>query len=105
MEIVILADGGPICVARVFDHVKKEAIEGLYWIYLKRHGAHFGPFFADLILAEKALKKILKEFTPTFFEQPLEWIRRQTALKAWMDKNVGKSQDLVGGEWVEKEKS
>lgn len=101
--MVIIVDGGPLCVARAFDHWKNEPVEGLYWIYLKKHGAHFGPFFADLILAEKAMKKILKEFKPTFFDQPLEWIRRQTGLRDWMDKNIGKSQDLIGGEWIKDE--
>lgn len=100
VELAIVSDGGPLCIGRVFDHNKSEALIGLYWIYLKRHGAHFGPFFADITLADRAMRKILKQFRPTFFEQPLDWIRRQVTLKDWMEKNIGKSEDLVGGEWI-----
>lgn len=100
VEMVIVADGGPLCVGRVYDHVAGKMVVGLYWIYLKRHGAHFGPFFTDIVLAERAMKKILKQFAPKFFEQPLEWIRRQAALKEWIEKNIGRSEDLIGGEWA-----
>jgi len=100
VEIVILMNLGPLCVARVYDHLKKELTVGLYWIYLKKHGAHMGPFFADIHLAYKAMKKILKHFGEDFFEQPLDWIRRQDGARIWMEKNVGKNNDLVGGEWM-----
>lgn len=103
VEMVILMDGGPLCVARVFDHLKRELVEGLYWIYLKKHGARFGPFFADIHLAYKAMKKILKHFGPAAFEQPLDWIRRQDSMAEWMRKNVGKPEDLIGAEWAKAE--
>lgn len=100
VEMVIISDGGPLCVGRVFNHWTREMMTGLYWIYLKRHGAHFGPFFAEITLADRAMKKILKQFGKTFFEQPLAWIRRQEALKEWIWKNIGKSEDLIGAEWA-----
>ena len=100
VELLVLMAEGPLCVAKVYDHWNKETVEGLYWIYLRKHGAHFGPFFAEVSLAHRAMRKVLKEFKPTFFEQPLAWIRRQAVLKEWVEKNVGKSEDLVGGEWI-----
>lgn len=105
VEMTILMDGGPLCVSHVYDHFNKKSVDGLYWIYIKKHGAHFGPFFAEITLAHKAIKKILKEFKPVFFEQPLAWIRRQTVLKDWMEKNVGKSEDLIGAEWAKDDES
>ena len=84
LEMVILMNMGPLCVGRVFDHVKRELRTGLYWIYLKKHGAHLGPFFTDIHLAYKAMKKILKHLGESFFEQPLDWIRRQDAARLWM---------------------
>lgn len=100
VELAIIVDGRALCVGRVYDQVKAEVRVGLYWIYIKNQGARFGPFFADIVLAERAMKKILKRFGQTFFEQPLSWIRRQDCLKEWVDKNIGTSNDLIGGEWI-----
>lgn len=103
VELVVLMGLGPLCVGRVYDHLKKELVVGLYWIYLKKHGAHMGPFFTDIHLAYKAMKKILKHFGENFFDQPLDWIRRQEAARVWVDKNIGGIQDLIGGEWLKTE--
>lgn len=100
VEMVVLMGHGPLCVARVYDHLKGELVVGLYWIYIMKHGAHIGPFFADIHLAYKAMKKIMKHFGENFFDQPLDWIRRQEAARVWMDKNVGKLEDLIGAEWL-----
>lgn len=99
VEMVVISTAGPLCVGRVYDHRSGEMVVGLYWIYIRKYGAHFGPFFADIGLADRAMKKIVAQFGKMFFEQPLEWIARQTALQAWVDKNIGKSGDLIGGEW------
>lgn len=103
VELVILMRDGPLCVGRVYDHGTKEVVEGLYWIYLIKHGAKFGPFFADIHLAFKAMRKILKHFGAATFEQPLEWIRRQTAMGQWVTKNIGAPVDLIGGTWAKPE--
>jgi hypothetical protein len=99
VELVILMDGGPLCVGRVYDHRKGEVLEGLYWLYVKRCGAHLGPFFADIHLAFKAMRKIVRRFGVPFFEQPREWLRRQMAAAVWLEKNIGKPDELIGGEW------
>jgi hypothetical protein len=100
VELVVMVNGGPLCVGRVFDNRTREIVKGLYWVYLKRHGAHFGPFFAEISLADRAMRNILKQFKAALFEQPLAWIRRQTIVQEWVDKNIGKSEDLIGGEWA-----
>lgn len=47
------------------------------------------------------MRKILKEFDkPGFWEQSLEWYSRQEAMRKWIDENVGKPEDLIGGEWI-----
>ncbi len=101
VELVIISDGGPLCVARVFNHETTKIVEGLFWIYHKLHSRTIGPYFPDLVLADKAMRKILKQFGVPFFKQPLEWLQRQTAFKTWVDKNVGEMGDLFGGQWVD----
>ena len=99
VELEVTSANGPLCVGPVFDHTKRRVVTGLYWIYLRKQGARFGPFFAELTLADRAVKKILKEFGAPMFEQPIAWLRRQSALRDWMATNVGKPQDLIGAEW------
>lgn len=103
VEMVVISSAGPLCVGRVYDHHKGEMVVGLYWIFLRAHGAHIGPFFAALTMADAAMKKILKQFGKSFFEQPLEWIRRQDAARVWIESNIGKLDDLIGGEWAKPE--
>lgn len=76
-ELEILVKDGPLCVAGVWNWKKKEMVSGLYFIYLTRVGLHFGPFYADMGLAAKDMKKVLKDFPLGFWEQPLEWYARQ----------------------------
>lgn len=101
VELEAVQVRGPLSIARVFDYRKRRLEVGLYWIYLNRHGAQMGPFFAEIALAERSIAKILKEFGASTFEQPLQWIRRQSALRDWIVTNVGKSADLIGGEWMD----
>ncbi len=100
----ILMDGGPLCVAPVWNWEKKEKVHGLFFIYMKRFGLHFGPFYAGIDLATKDMKKALKAFPQAgFWEQPLEWYQRQTAFHDWIVKNMGRPEDLVGGRWMPEE--
>lgn len=99
VELVCIVDAGPLCVGRAYDHMKKETVGPLHWIYLKRQGARIGPWFWEFSLAERAIRKMLKQFGKAFFEQPLEWIRRQEELRIWMERNVGNAGDAVGFEW------
>lgn len=103
VELVVISSAGPLCVGRVYDYVKKEVVVGLYWIYIRNHGAKLGPFFAELGLADRAMKRILKHLGKEFFEQPLEWIARQDAVRDWLWANIGKNDDLIGGEWAKSE--
>lgn len=105
-KIEVLVAGGPLCVGPVWSWVEKEKAQGLYFIYFKRHGLPFGPFYADIMLAEKGMKKVLKAFPQAgFWGQSLEWYGRQTAFHEWIDKNLGKPGDLMGGEWIREAKS
>lgn len=79
----------------------KEKVRGLFFIYFKRWGLHFGPFYAGIDLASKDMRKVLKAFPECgFWNQSLEWYRRQKAFHEWIEKNMGKSEDLIGGEWA-----
>lgn len=101
VEMVIISNGGSLCVARVYNHNTRKVTEGLFWIYHKLHSRTIGPYFPDLVLADQAMRKILKHFGKTFFEQPLEWLARQTQFKLWVDKNIGEPGDLFAGRWVD----
>lgn len=103
VELEVLAASGPLCVARMYDHHNRELRPDLYWIYIRAHGAHLGPYYADIPVAQRAMQKILKQVGPRFFEQPLAWIRRQHSVREWLEKNIGKPEDLIGGEWLRTE--
>lgn len=98
-QLEVLADGGPLCVAGIWDWEARRLIQGLYWIYFKRAGVHFGPFYASLTLAESAMKKALK-IQAGLWDQDREWYRHQAWLQEWIDKNLGKSDWLIGGAWA-----
>lgn len=100
-ETEILLDGGPLCVASVWDWDNNERVNGLFFVYLKRgcSGIAFGPFYASISLAGRDMKKALKHFPAGFWRQPLDWYGRQKAFQEWVDKNMGKPGALVGAEW------
>jgi hypothetical protein len=99
-ELEILVEGDPLCVAGVWDWKKRERVQGLYFVYLKRLGLHFGPFYAEIGLAANDMKKALKAFPSGFWSQRLEWYGRQDGFKKWVEENMGKAEDLVGAEWA-----
>lgn len=104
-ELDILVDSGPLCVAPVWNWVGKEKAHGLYFVYFKRHGLHFGPFYGEIVLAARDMKKVLKAFPQKYFwNQSLEWYQRQMPFHEWIEKNMGKPEDLIGGVWI-KEKA
>lgn len=100
----ILVDGGDLCVAGVWNWHRDVREHGLYFVYLKKLGLHFGPFYADLLLADKDMKKALKKYPRGFWGQPLEWYQHQKAFQEWVEKNMGKRDDLIGGTWIKDEK-
>jgi hypothetical protein len=104
-ELAILVERGPLCVAGVWDWAEKRRRHGLFFIYLIRShaGIPFGPFYADFGLAERDMKKVLKAFPRGFWDQALDWIARQKSFQDWVEKNMGKSGDLIGAEWAREE--
>lgn len=103
-EIPILLDAGVLCLGPVWDKEVHKAVHGLYFIYFKRFGARIGPYYASLSLAERDMRKMLKEFPPgAFWEQSLEWYQRQGKLHDWIDKRCGKPEYLIGGTWAPEE--
>lgn len=105
-ELEILVDDGPLCVAGVWNWAKKEKVQGLHFVYFKRLGLHFGPYYAGISLAAKDMRKALKAFPERdFWTQSLDWYRRQAAFHRWVEKNMGRPGDLVGGRWAPEEKA
>lgn len=98
----ILVKDGPLCVSGVWDWEAKRRVHGLFVVYLIRShmGIRFGPYYASLSLAERDMKKALKEYPMGFWEQPLEWYGRQEGFMAWVDKNMGRPDYLIGGVWA-----
>ena len=104
-ELEILVDGGPICVAPAWNWSAKERSRGLYSIYFKRLGFRFGPYYAEIGLAAKDMKKVLTPFPKgDFWSQSLEWYQRQKGFRRWIRDNMGEPEDLIGGQWAKEEK-
>ena len=101
IELVNLMDGGPLCIGRAVE--RRDVRPDLFWIYLKKQGARIGPYFADIHLAFKSMRKLVNHFGVPFFEQPLDWIRRALTKdlgpRKWCDRNIGEPGDLIGGQW------
>lgn len=104
-ELEILVDGGALCVAAVWNWSEDRRASGLYFVYFKRFGLRFGPYYADIGLAAKDMKKVLKAFPNGFWDQDLEWYRRQESFHRWIERNMGKAEDLIGGQWIREEKA
>jgi hypothetical protein len=100
-ELEILLDGGPLAVAGVWDWLRKQRVAGLYAIYHKKTGIKLGPFYASVNKAHQDMKLLAKLVPLTFWDQPIEWLRRQKGVQDWIDKELGKPEDLIGGEWDE----
>lgn len=106
-EIPILMDGGPLAVGPVWDFEENRKLHPtLCFIYFKKWGARIGPYYANLALADRDMRKVLKEFPQqTFWEQSLDWYRRTSSLHQWIDRNLGRPEDLIGGRWAREEQS
>lgn len=102
VELPILVDGGPLCIAGVWNWTTKSAFPGLYIIYHKMSSSYFGPFYASIILAEKGMKHALREVPKDVWSHEPEWYNGQNWIAKWIDENLGKAMDLVGGEWEKK---
>jgi len=95
----ILVDGGPLCIAVAYDWEAGRERRDLYHIYHKRIGISIGPFYAAITLADNAMKKAIK-LGKHLWENDHEWLVTQKWLHKWIDEQLGKPGDLVGGIWA-----
>lgn len=95
----ILVDGGPLCIASSWDWTDSRIRRDLYNIYHKRIGIPVGPFYAAITLADNAMKKALK-LGKHIWENDVHWLSQQKWLHKWIDEQLGKPEDLVGGIWA-----
>lgn len=92
----------PLYVAPAWDWKKADRIGGLFFVYLigTKLCRVLGPWYASIALADGDMKKLHKAFPAGFWSESSEWIVRQTAFSTWIEKNMGRSEDLIGGVWV-----
>lgn len=95
----ILVDGGPLCIAVAYDWEDSRERRDLYNIYHKRIGIAIGPFYAAITLADTAMKKAIK-LGKHLWENDRNWMAQQKWLHKWVDEQLGKPGDLVGGFWA-----
>lgn len=97
-KLEVLVDGGPLCVAHAYDWTDSRERRDLFRIYHKKLGMSMGPFYASLTLAAAGMKKAIKlgkhiwEDAHHLVEE--KWIHK------WIDEQLGKAGDLVGGHWA-----
>jgi len=107
-ELTVMVDGGPLCIAGIWNWKDKCTIPGLYKIYHKKSTAHLGPFYASILLAEQGMKKALREVPKDIWCHDAEWYGGQGWITKWIDEHLGLPMDIVGGVWEkepEKEKT
>lgn len=101
-ELPILVDGGPLFVAGIWNWSTGYTVPGLYLIYHKVSCSPFGPYFASIILAERGMRLALKEIPKDIWGHEPQWYDGQTWIGKWINENLGKPMDLIGGEWEKK---
>jgi hypothetical protein len=97
--IEILVDGGPLCVANAWDWTENRIRRDLFRIYHKKLGFSLGPFYVSIPLAEAGMKKAIK-LGKHLWEEDAHWFSEQKWLHKWVDEQLGKPEDLVGGHWA-----
>jgi hypothetical protein len=100
MTRTILLELGPLILVPSKTEDGRDRV-GLYLILVKDHKAKIGPYFADLSKAHEAMRKIVKKFPAEIWKQPVGWLSRQKDMLTWIDTEIGYSEDLVGGHWVD----
>ena len=95
----ILLDGGPLCVANAWDWNENRIRRDLFRVYHKKIGIAIGPFYAAITLAEAGMKKAVK-LGKHHWEEDVHWFVQQKWLHKWIDEQLGKPEDLVGGTWA-----
>lgn len=95
----VLVDGGPLCIASPWRWTDNSTVGGLYFIYHKVSGFHFGPYYASIVLAEKAMRKALKDIPKEIWSHEAQWYGKEQWLGKYIEEYLGMPMDLVGGEW------
>lgn len=91
---------GPLSIVPAKDEHGRDRA-GLYLLLVTEHKAKIGPYFADFSKANDAARKIVKQFPPAIWKQPVSWLVRQKELLGWIEKQIGYQEDLIGGQWVD----
>lgn len=101
-ELEILVDGEGLCVANAWNWGSNHKRPELFRIYHKRTGLPVGPHYVSLTLADHALRSLLKiPNAKQVWSEDLAFFHANRWVKAWVDQNIGRAGDLVGGEWVD----
>lgn len=98
----ILLEVGPLAISPAKGEDGGDRA-GLYVILVKAHLVKIGPYYANLSKAHDAARKILKRYPAAMWDQPVAWLSRQTEMLAWIHTEIGRSEDLVDGQWVDAE--
>jgi len=101
-ELPILADGGPLCVAPVYNWVEDRRYEGLYFIYHKRCAMRIGPWYPHIPFAVDGMKKALG-LGRHLWTYDSSWYDANLWLMKWVWDNLGHPHDLFGGQWIGKD--
>lgn len=97
-QVEILMDGGPLCVGRAWDWNESRERHDLFRIYHKKLGMALGPFYVTIPLAVGGMKKAIK--LGRHIWEDAHQLAEQKWLHRWIDEQLGKAGDLVGGTWV-----
>jgi hypothetical protein len=95
----ILLDGGPLCIAPAWDWNESYVRRDLFRIYHKRIGIPIGPCYTTITLADQGMKKAIK-LGKHHWENDAHWLAEAKWLHKWIDEQLGKPGDLVGGSWA-----
>jgi hypothetical protein len=98
-EIEILLPLGPLSIAGAWDWGRERRAPGLFRIYHTQSGLPIGPYYAEMTLAEKGARKALS-LGEAFWKEKASWYANQKWLRDWLDKNLGKPEYLIGGQWA-----
>jgi hypothetical protein len=95
----ILLDGGPLCIATVWNWDENRARHDLFHVYHKKVGIQIGPYYTSITLAAEGMKKAIK-LGKHIWENDAHWLSQQKWLHKWIDEQLGKPDDLIGGSWA-----
>lgn len=101
-ELEILADGGPLCVAPVFNWIENKRYQGLYFIYQKQCGVRIGPWYPHIPFAVAGMRKALS-LGKHVWKNAVSWYEDNRWVGKWVGENLGGPHELFGGQWIDKD--